>query len=71
MVDVSRNAANAALLRKETRGAHFRLDYPQQNDDYGLFNLFLRKGVNGKPEFEKRPVDLKYMKPADIENVEA
>jgi len=71
MVDVSRNVANAALLRKETRGAHFRLDYPQQNDDYGLFNLFLRKGVNGKPEFEKRPVDLKYMKPADIENVEA
>ena len=67
MLDVSRMIIHSAILRKETRGAHAREDYPQQDDKEGLFNLFLKKGDDGKPVFEKRPVDLKYMKPSDIE----
>jgi succinate dehydrogenase/fumarate reductase flavoprotein subunit len=68
MLDVSRMVTHSAILRKETRGAHGREDYPQQDDKEGLFNLFLKKGDDGKPVFEKRPVDLKYMKPSDITN---
>lgn len=60
MIDVSRMVAASALAREETRGAHFRLDFPEQRDDYGLFNLLLRPGSDGKPALEKQPVIFKY-----------
>jgi succinate dehydrogenase / fumarate reductase flavoprotein subunit/fumarate reductase flavoprotein subunit len=63
MIEVSRIVAHAALLREETRGAHFRTDYPKQNNINGLYNLFLQRGNDGKPIFEKRSVKLEYMKP--------
>jgi succinate dehydrogenase/fumarate reductase flavoprotein subunit len=66
MLDVSRMISTSALQRQETRGAHFRLDYPKQDDHYGLFNIFLSRGANGRPILEKRPVTLKYMKPTDV-----
>ncbi|RJQ52504.1 MAG: FAD-binding protein [Desulfobacteraceae bacterium] len=66
MIEVSRMVAASALLREETRGAHFRTDFPNQDDKSGLYNLFLKRGEDGKPVFEKKPVNLKYMKPTDI-----
>jgi succinate dehydrogenase / fumarate reductase flavoprotein subunit/fumarate reductase flavoprotein subunit len=56
MIDVSRMVATSALAREETRGAHSRSDFPDQRDDYGLFNSYLHRGSNGLPEIEKRPV---------------
>ena len=46
----------SALAREETRGAHSRADFPKQRDDYGLFNSYLRRGDDGRPAIEKRPV---------------
>ena len=63
MLDVSRMVIHSALLREESRGAHYREDFPKLNNEYGLFNIFLWKGEDGKPVFEKRAVELKYMKP--------
>jgi fumarate reductase flavoprotein subunit len=60
MIDVSRMVAASSLAREESRGAHYRLDFPKQQDDYGLFNCILRRGGNGLPEFEKRPVVFKH-----------
>ena len=60
MVDVSVMAATSALQRDETRGAHTRSDFPDQRDDYGLFNTFLRRGADGLPEWEKRDVVFKH-----------
>ncbi len=60
MVDTTRMTAFAARLREETRGAHFRQDFPEQRDDYGLFNIFLSRGEDGKPQAEKKPVVFKY-----------
>jgi succinate dehydrogenase flavoprotein subunit len=65
MVEVSRLVAGSALLREETRGAHFRTDFPDQDNATGLYNLFLIKGEDGRPEFEKKPVALKYMQPPE------
>lgn len=60
MLDVSRMVAASALLREETRGAHFRQDFPAQRDEYGLFNIHLRRGEDGRPLLEKRPVAFRY-----------
>jgi succinate dehydrogenase/fumarate reductase flavoprotein subunit len=56
MIDVSRMVVASALAREETRGAHSRGDFPDQRDDYGLFNSHVRRGSNGAPQIEKRPV---------------
>ncbi len=60
MIDVSRMVAASARVREETRGAHFRQDFPKQRDDYGLFNTFLHRGADGRPVIEKKPVVFKY-----------
>jgi succinate dehydrogenase / fumarate reductase flavoprotein subunit/fumarate reductase flavoprotein subunit len=67
MLDVSKMVAHSALHRDETRGAHAREEYPEQDDKNGLFNIFLEKGENGRPVIRKRPADLKYIKPGDVE----
>ena len=68
MVDVSRMTIHSALLREESRGAHFREDYPERDDTNGLFNVFVKRGDDGMPVFEKRPVALRYMRPSDLED---
>lgn len=68
MIDVSRMVAASARLRDETRGAHFRQDFPSQRDDYGLFNIYLKRGANGKPEIEKKPVVFKYKPVEECQN---
>lgn len=60
MIDATRMIASSAGLRNETRGAHFRNDFPDQLDDYGLFNIFLRRGDDGLPVTEKKPVIFRY-----------
>ena len=56
MIDVSRMVATSAMAREETRGAHSPSDFPDQRDDYGLFNSYLTRGRDGKPHIEKKPV---------------
>ena len=60
MVDATRMTAFSARLREETRGAHFRQDFPEQRDDYGLFNIFLHRGEDGRPQAEQKPVIFKH-----------
>ncbi len=60
MIDVSVMATVSALQRQETRGAHTREDFPEQRDDYGLFNTFMWRGDDGMPVFEKRDVVFKH-----------
>ncbi len=60
MIDVSCMVAASALNRDETRGAHTRLDFPKQRDDYGLFNTFITMGADGLPVCEKKDVVFKY-----------
>jgi succinate dehydrogenase / fumarate reductase flavoprotein subunit len=57
MIDIAEVTAFAALWRKESRGAHFRLDYPTRNDkDYLVHSLVKR--VNGDLVIDTKPVTL-------------
>jgi succinate dehydrogenase flavoprotein subunit len=56
LLTVSEIIARAALTRKESRGGHFRDDYPAKTDEWGGFNLRISKGAHGAPNVERVPV---------------
>jgi succinate dehydrogenase / fumarate reductase flavoprotein subunit len=55
MVDVTEVITLGALLREETRGSHYRLDFPKR-DDAGWLKHTLVSLRDGKPEVSYRDV---------------
>jgi succinate dehydrogenase / fumarate reductase flavoprotein subunit len=56
LLTVSEAITRAALLRKESRGAHFRDDYPAKDETYGSFNLIVREGKDGEMTVTREPL---------------
>jgi len=57
MLDIAEATAYASLWRKESRGAHFRIDYPTRNDDKYLVHTMIYRVKDGL-EIKTKPVKL-------------
>ena len=63
MLDVAEGIVASALYRTESRGAHFRTDYPDRNDDDWLkHTLVYQSGKEAR--LETLPVTITQWQPA-------
>jgi succinate dehydrogenase flavoprotein subunit len=56
LLTVSEIVTRSALERKESRGAHFRDDYPNKSEEAGKFNIVARKGPSGDVQLTREPI---------------
>src|SRR5258708_32868782 len=56
LLTVSEIITRAAIERKESRGAHFRDDFPDKSEDWAKYNIRITKGAGGDPNVERVPI---------------
>jgi succinate dehydrogenase/fumarate reductase flavoprotein subunit len=65
LLDVSEIVGISALERKESRGAHYRSDFPKKNNREYLKNFFIKR-QNGEIKIYERPTMMNRLKPEEI-----
>ena len=63
---VSEAVARAAINRRESRGGHFRDDYPEKDPAAAQYNIVIQKGADGTMALERTPIP---PMPADLERI--
>jgi succinate dehydrogenase flavoprotein subunit len=53
---VSEAITRAALMRRESRGAQFRDDFPGKSPEWAQYNIVVQRGDDGEMRVEKRPI---------------
>ena len=56
LLTASEAVTRSALERKESRGAHFREDFPDKDPASAKFNVVVRKGADGMMRVERVPI---------------
>jgi succinate dehydrogenase / fumarate reductase flavoprotein subunit len=65
MLDTAETIVIAAIERKESRGAQFRTDYPERNDDEWLKHIDVTLGDDGAPKLSYSPVTITQWQPEE------
>jgi succinate dehydrogenase / fumarate reductase flavoprotein subunit len=56
LLTVAEAVARSAILRKESRGAHFREDHLEKDPDQGKVNTMVRQGADGEMQVVQEPL---------------
>jgi succinate dehydrogenase / fumarate reductase flavoprotein subunit len=56
LLTVSEAITRCAIERKESRGGHFREDYPDKRPEFSTFNFVVRKGRDGEMQIDRAPI---------------
>jgi len=56
LLTVSEIVARAAMERKESRGGHFRDDFPDKDPGHAKFNIVVRRGPGGEVQLTREPI---------------
>lgn len=65
MLDVAHTIVLGALLREESRGAHFRRDFPKRNDKKWLKHTIAKIGKKGEPLISFKEVKITKYQPME------
>ncbi len=64
-LEIGEAMIHAALARRESRGAHQRLDFPARDDAAFLHHSLVTRGTGGAPHLTTRPVKIDRWPPAE------
>jgi succinate dehydrogenase / fumarate reductase flavoprotein subunit len=56
LLTISEAITRSALERKESRGGHFRDDYPAKDEAFAHFNIVVSRGTNGEMNVSRVPL---------------
>jgi len=56
LLTISEATTLAAIERKESRGGHFREDFPDKSGEDAKMNIVLKKGPDGKMQLRREPI---------------